>query len=109
MKINGYEIVINTLTDNTTYEEAIDRMCHNMREPKQTKRIKYLRRDQRANRYFVQNSHGILIEKESSRSMSHEDIENKLKEMMLLFKKDYESQTITDKNGKSRKRGWQKR
>ena len=74
MKINGYEIVINTLTDNITYKEAIDRMCHNMREPKQTKRIKYLRRDQRANRYFVQNSHGVLIEKESSRSMSHEDI-----------------------------------
>ena len=41
--------------------------------------------------------------------MSHEDIENKLKEMMLLFKKDYESQTITDKNGKSRKRVWQKK
>ena len=109
MKINGYEIVINTLTDNITYEEAIDRMCHNMREPKQTKRIKYLRRDQRVNKYFVQNSHGILIEKESSLSMSHEDIENKLKEMMLLFKKDYESQTITDKNGKSRKRAWQKK
>lgn len=109
MKINGYEIVINTLTDNITYEKAIDRMCHNMREPKQTKRIKYLRRDQRANRYFVQNSYGALIEKESSRSMSHEDIENKLKEMMLLFKKDYESQTITDKNGKSRKRVWQKK
>ena len=41
--------------------------------------------------------------------MSHDDIENKLKEMMLLFKKDYESQTITDKNGKSRKRVWQKK
>ena len=109
MKINGYEIVINTLTDNITYEEAIDRMCHNMREPKQTKRIKYLKRDQKANRYFVKNSHSVLIEKESSRSMSHEDIENKLKEMMLLFKKDYESQTITDKNGKSRKRVWQKK
>ena len=109
MKINGYEIVINTLTDNITYEKAIDRMCHNMREPKQTKRIKYLRRDPRANRYFVQNSHGVLIERESSRSMSHEDIKNKLKEMMLLFKKDYESQTITDKNGKSRKRVWQKK
>lgn len=109
MKINGYEIVINTLTDNITYEKAIDRMCHNMREPKQTKKIKYLRRDARANRYFVQNSHGVLIEKEPSRSMSHEDIENKIKEMLLQFKKDYESQTITDKNGKSRKRVWQKK
>ena len=63
MKINGYEIVINTLTDNITFEKAIDRMCHNMREPKQTKKIKYLRRDARANRYFVRNDYGALIEK----------------------------------------------
>ncbi|WP_148800654.1 hypothetical protein [Campylobacter concisus] len=109
MKISGYEIVINTLTDNITFEKAIDRMCHNMREPKQTKKIKYLRRDTRANRYFVRNDYGALIEKEPSRSMSHEDIENKIKEMLLQFKKDYESQTITDKNGKSRKRVWQKK
>ena len=63
MKINGYGIVINTLNDNITYEKAIDRMCHNMREPKQTKNIKYLRRDTRANRYFVRNDYGVLIEK----------------------------------------------
>ena len=35
--------------------------------------------------------------------MSHDDIENKLKEMMLLFKKDYESQTITDKKRQVKK------
>ena len=69
MKISGYEIVINTLTDNITFEKAIDRMCHNMREPKQTKKIKYLRRDARANRYFVRNDYGALIEKEPRYSL----------------------------------------
>ena len=44
MKINGYEIVINVLSDNLTPQEAIGRMAHNLREPKQAKKIRYLRR-----------------------------------------------------------------
>lgn len=109
MKIDGYEIVINVLSDNITFDKAIGRMGHDMREPKQTKKIKYLRGNVIDNKYFVQNDFGSLQTVSSSSNMTHDGIEKKLKSILAKFKADYERQGITDKNGKSKKRSWQKK
>lgn len=77
-------------------------MGHDMREPKQTKKIKYLRGNVTDNKYFVQNDFGSLQTVSSSSDMTHEGIEKKLKSILAKFKTDYERQGITDKNGKSK-------
>ena len=108
MKINGYEIVINVLSDNLTPQEAIGRMAHNLREPKQAKKIRYLRRDSKSNKYYVQSPFGALVDM-SQTQMTHDNIEKLIKEKLSKFKADYEKQKITDKNGKAKKRAWQKK
>ena len=108
MKINGYEIVINVLSENLTPQEAIDRMAHNLREPKQAKKIRYLRRDSKSNKYYVQSPFGALVDMSQTQT-THDNIEKLIKEKLSKFKADYEKQKITDKNGKAKKRAWQKK
>ncbi|WP_314069209.1 hypothetical protein [Campylobacter showae] len=108
MKINGYEIVINVLSDNLTPQEAIGRMAHNLREPKQAKKIRYLRRDSKSNKYYVQSPFGALVDMSQTQT-THDNIEKLIKEKLSKFKADYEKQKITDKNGKAKKRAWQKK
>ena len=108
MKINGYEIVINVLSENLTPQEAISRMAHNLREPKQAKKIRYLRRDSKSNKYYVQSPFGALVDM-SQTQMTHDNIEKLIKEKLSKFKADYEKQKITDKNGKAKKGAWQKK
>ena len=108
MEINGYEIVINVLSDNLTPQEAIGRMAHNLREPKQAKKIRYLRRDSKNNKYYVQSPFGALVDMSQTQT-THDNIEKLTKEKLSKFKADYEKQKITDKNGKVKKRAWQKK
>ena len=108
MKINGYEIVINVLSDNLTPQEAIGRMAHNLREPKQAKKIRYLRRGSKSNKYYVQSPFGALVDMSQTQT-AHDNIEKLIKEKLSKFKADYEKQKITDKNGKVKKRAWQKK
>ena len=108
MKINGYEIVINVLSDNLTPQEAIGRMAHNLREPKQAKKIRYLRRGSKSNKYYVQSPFGALVDISQTQT-THEDIDKIIQEKLFKFKADYEKQKITDKNGKAKKRAWQKK
>nr|WP_315018872.1 hypothetical protein [uncultured Campylobacter sp.] len=108
MKINGYEIVINVLSDNLTPQEAIGRMAHNLREPKQAKKIRYLRRGSKSNKYYVQSPFGALVDMSQTQT-THEDIDKIIQEKLFKFKADYEKQKITDKNGKVKKRAWQKK
>lgn len=108
MKINGYEIVINVLSDNLTPQEAIGRMAHNLREPKQAKKIRYLRRGSKSNKYYVQSPFGTLVDMSQTQT-THEDIDKIIQEKLFKFKADYEKQKITDKNGKVKKRAWQKK
>lgn len=108
MKINGYEIVINVLSDNLTPQEAIGRMAHNLREPKQAKKIRYLRRGSKSNKYYVQSPFGALVDMSQTQT-THDNIEKLIKEKLSKFKADYEKQKITDKNGKVKKRAWQKK
>lgn len=108
MKINGYEIVINVLSDNLTPQEAIGRMAHNLREPKQAKKIQYLKRSSKNNKYYIQNQYGALVDVSQTQTM-HEDIDKIIQEKLFKFKADYEKQKITDKNGKAKKRAWQKK
>ena len=108
MKINGYEIVINVLSDNLTPQEAIGRMAHNLREPKQAKKIRYLRRGSKSNKYYVQSPFGALVDMSQTQT-THDNIEKIIKEKLSKFKADYEKQKITDKNGKVKKRAWQKK
>ena len=108
MKINGYEIVINVLSENLTPQEAIGRMAHNLREPKQAKKIRYLRRGSKSNKYYVQSLFGALVDMSQTQT-THDNIEKLIKEKLSKFKTDYEKQKITDKNGKAKKRAWQKK
>ena len=108
MKINGYEIVINVLSENLTPQEAIGRMTHNLREPKQAKKIRYLRRDSKSNKYYVQSLFGALVDMSQTQA-THDNIEKLIKEKLSKFKADYEKQKITDKNGKAKRRSWQKK
>ena len=108
MKINGYEIVINVLSENLTPQEAISRMAHNLREPKQAKKIRYLRRGSKSNKYYVQSPFGALVDMSQTQT-THEDIDKIIQEKLFKFKADYEKQKITDKNGKVKKRAWQKK
>ncbi|WP_169943205.1 hypothetical protein [Campylobacter sp. RM15925] len=108
IKINGYEIVVSALSENLTPDKAIGRLAHNLREPEQTKRIKYLRRKPEANKYFIQNPYGSLFDA-SSHSFQSSEIRDMINNKMNSFKKDYEIQTTTDKNGKVKKKSWQKK
>ena len=108
MKINGYEIVINVLSDNLTPQEAIGRMAHNLREPKQAKKIRYLRRGSKSNKYYVQSPFGALVDMSQTQT-THDNIEKLIKEKLSKFKADYEKQKITDKNGNVKRRSWQKK
>lgn len=108
MKINGYEIVINVLSENLTPQEAIGRMAHDLREPKQAKKIRYLRRGSKSNKYYVQSPFGALVDMSQTQT-THDNIEKLIKEKLSKFKTDYEKQKITDKNGKAKKRAWQKK
>lgn len=108
MKINGYEIVINVLSDNLTPQEAIGRMAHNLREPKQAKKIRYLRRGSKSNKYYVQSPFGALVDMSQTQT-THEDIDKIIQEKLFKFKSDYEKQKITDKNGNVKRRSWQKK
>ena len=108
MKINGYEIVINVLSENLTPQEAIGRMAHNLREPKQAKKIRYLRRGSKSNKYYVQSPFGALVDMSQTQT-THDNIEKLIKEKLSKFKADYEKQKITDKNGNVKRRSWQKK
>ena len=108
MKINGYEIVINVLSENLTPQEAISRMAHNLREPKQAKKIQYLRRGSKSNKYYVQSPFGALVDMSQTQT-THDNIEKLIKEKLSKFKADYEKQKITDKNGNVKRRSWQKK
>lgn len=108
MKINGYEIVINVLSENLTPQEAIGRMAHNLREPKQAKKIRYLRRGSKSNKYYVQSHFGALVDMSQTQT-THDNIEKLIKEKLSKFKADYEKQKITDKNGNVKRRSWQKK
>ena len=108
MKINGYEIVINVLSDNLTPQEAIGRMAHNLREPKQAKKIQYLKRSSKNNKYYIQNQYGALIDVSQTQT-THEDIDKIIQEKLFKFNADYEKQKITDKNGNVKRRSWQKK
>ena len=83
-------------------------MAHNLREPKQAKKIQYLKRSSKNNKYYIQNQYGALVDVSQTQTM-HEDIDKIIQEKLFKFKADYEKQKITDKNGKAKKRAWQKK
>ena len=109
MKINGYEIVVSALSDNLNSQKAVGRMAHILREARQTKKLKYLRGSAKDNKYFIQNNFGVLQELSYSGNLTHQGIKGMINKQLLKFKGDYENQYITDKNGKSKKRAWQKK
>ena len=109
MKINGYEIVVSALSDNLNSQKAVGRMAHILREAKQTKKLKYLRGSAKDNKYFIQNNFGVLQELSYSGNLTHQEIKGMINKQLLKFQGDYENQYITDKNGKSKKRAWQKK
>ena len=109
MKINGYEIVVSALSDNLNSQKAVGRMAHILREAKQTKKLKYLRGSAKDNKYFMKNNFGVLQELSYSGNLTHQEIKGMINKQLLKFQGDYENQYITDKNGKSKKRAWQKK
>jgi hypothetical protein len=109
MKINGYEIVVSALSDNLNSQKAVGRMAHILREAKQTKKLKYLRGSAKDNKYFIQNNFGVLQELSYSGNLTYQEIKGMINKQLLKFQGDYENQYITDKNGKSKKRAWQKK
>ena len=109
MKINGYEIVVSALSDNLNSQKAVGRMAHILREAKQTKKLKYLRGSAKDNKYFIQNNFGVLQELSYSGNLTHQEIKGMINKQLSKFQEDYENQYITDKNGKSKKRAWQKK
>ena len=109
MKINGYEIVVSALSENLNPQKAVGRIVHILREAKQTKKLKYLRGSAKENKYFIQNNFGVLRELPYSGNLTHRKIKGMINKQLLKFQGDYENQYITDKNGKSKKRAWQKK
>lgn len=109
MKINGYEIVVSALSDNLNSQKAVGKMAHILREAKQTKKLKYLRGSAKDNKYFIQNNFGVLQELSYSGNLTYQEIKGMINKQLLKFQGDYENQYITDKNGKSKKRAWQKK
>jgi hypothetical protein len=109
MKINGYEIVVSALSDNLNSQKAVGRMAHILREAKQTKKLRYLRGSAKDNKYFIQNNFGVLQELSYSGNLTHQEIKEMINKQLLKFQGDYNKQYITDKNGKSKKRVWQKK
>lgn len=108
MMINGHAIVVSAFAENLTPLKAIGRLSHNIRELEQTKRIKYLRKSTKLNQYLVQNQFGSLVS-HSGIALKHHEIEQLVMDKLAAYKKDYESQSITDKNGNNKKRSWQKK
>ena len=109
MKINGYEIVVSILSDNINSQNAVGRMAHILREAKQTKKLKYLREYGKDNKYFIRNYFGVFQELSCSGNLTYQEIKEIIDKQLLKFQRDYEGQSVTDKNGRVKKRAWQKR
>ena len=112
LKINGNDMVLSVRNNFLTIDEAITRYRHNTREAKHAAKIKYLRSDSSYNRYFILsefNGNGNMGEvniRQDKEFNDKEHIDRLLNEWLEQFKKDYESQTYTNKRGKVVKKGW---